>query len=240
MHNARSRVHTCGVIARSNPLISAVASRSQWDGGMMSEGTHALRFFERARASERLRVAREVHDVLGHHLTALSIHLDLARRTATDQPLRSSLDQAHAEAQRMLGELRATVCALRADSATSLRSALEGFTRAIPSLRVELHFPEALSVGDAPAHVALRCVQEAVTNALKHADAAHVTVSVSRDGSTLVVIVDDDGKRAGHIRDGNGLRGMRERVREIGGTLEIESVAGRGTRVHLRLPTGAS
>lgn len=191
---------------------------------------------ELARVGERVRVSRELHDVLGHHLTALSIQLDVARRTA-DGAARAPLDEAHGVAQRMLGDVRNTVAAMRSDGVTNLRDALGAVVRAVPRPKIDLRFPEAINVTDpACVHVALRCAQEALTNAVKHADAEHVIISIERDAELVVVTIEDDGKHAGPIRPGSGLRGMRERVEEIGGELEVEGIEGRGTTIRARIP----
>lgn len=188
-----------------------------------------------ARAGERVRIARELHDVLGHHLAALSIHLDLARRTAGEGASRDPLDEAYGIAQNMLHDVRSTVTALRKDE-YDLRRAVEAIVKAVPEPAVTLDFAETLVVNDAAcAHVALRCIQEAVTNTVKHAHARRITIALAREGHDLMVVVGDDGA-AGEIRPGSGLRGMRERVEELGGVLEVESVDGRGTTVRARLP----
>jgi signal transduction histidine kinase len=189
---------------------------------------------EVARAGERVRIARELHDVLGHHLAALSIQLDLARRTAHDSS-REPLDEAYGIAHRMLKDVRSTVTALRKDE-YDLRTALEEIVKAVPEPPVTLDFPKGLEVADAAcAHVALRCVQEAITNAVKHANARRIAVALSREGHDLMVRVEDDGN-AGEIRPGSGLKGMRERVEELGGSLDVERTEGRGTTVRALLP----
>jgi signal transduction histidine kinase len=194
---------------------------------------------EVARAGERVRIARELHDVLGHHLAALTIQLDLARRKSQGDA-RTSLDEAYGVAQRMLKDVRSTVGALRKDE-YDLRTALQAVVKAVPEPSVELDFPAGLAVPDAAcAHVALRCIQEAVTNSVKHARAHRIGIVLAQEGRDLMIRVEDDGEAAGEIRPGNGLSGMRERVEELGGALEVESVAGRGTTVRARLPMGAS
>ena len=193
---------------------------------------------ELARAGERVRIAREIHDVLGHHLASLSIQLDLARRSAKDES-REPLDEAYGIAKRMLHDVRSTVTALRKDE-YDLRTALQAIIKAVPEPPVTLDFPAKLVVGDAAcAHVALRCVQEAITNTVKHAHAQHIVVALAREGQDLMVSVEDDGN-AKSIQPGSGLRGMRERIEELGGTLEVSSVTGRGTTVRARLPMGQS
>jgi len=190
---------------------------------------------ELARAGERVRIARELHDVLGHHLAALTIQLDLARRK-TEGDARAPLNEAYGVAQRMLADVRGTVSRMRADR-YDLRGALDALVKAVPEPSIELAMPAGLEVSDAAcAHVALRCIQEAITNTVKHARAKSVRVALAREGTDLMVTIEDDGVAAGPIRIGNGLRGMRERIEELGGDLEVESVAGRGTLVRARLP----
>ena len=192
---------------------------------------------ESARVAERARISRELHDVLGHRLTALSIHLDVARRTA-DIRTRAPLDEAHATAKRTLADVRNTVAALSDQETVDLAEALRTMARAIPEPRVELDVSPSFSrIEPAHAHAALRCVQEAVTNVLRHADATLVRVAVKLHVEGLDIRVEDDGQ--GGARPGNGLRGMRQRIEVLGGTLEVDSVQGRGTTVLAHLPPGA-
>lgn len=208
-----------------------------------------------ARADERVRIARELHDVLGHHLAALSIQLDVARRSARVRTLersestdphgdagddRSPLDEAYGIARRMLGDVRETVSALRKDR-YDLRGALDTVVKEVAEPPIAVSFPAEVEVSDAAcAHVALRCIQEAITNTVKHARAKKIDVALSREGDELMITIRDDGAAAGDIRIGHGLRGMRERIEELGGELDVESVAGRGTTVRARLPTRPS
>ncbi len=190
---------------------------------------------ELARAGERVRIARELHDVLGHHLAALTIQLDLARRKA-EGDAKAPLEQAHSTARAMLADVRGAVTQLRNDE-YDLRKALDAVVKAVTEPPVEVTFPAELKVSDvACAHVALRCIQEAITNTVKHARAKNVRVVLSREGDELMVTIEDDGAAAGAIQVGNGLRGMRERIEELGGALDVESVARRGTTVRARLP----
>jgi signal transduction histidine kinase len=190
---------------------------------------------ELARAGERTFITRELHDVLGHHLAALTIQLDLARRK-TQGEARAPLDEAYGAAQRMLKDVRDTMTTLRKDE-YDLRAALDAVVKAIPKPTIDVTFPAGLVVSDAAcAHVALRCIQEAITNTVKHARAKNVRVTLSREGDDLMVAIADDGEAAGEINTGSGLRGMRERIEELGGDLEIESIEKRGTTVRARLP----
>jgi signal transduction histidine kinase len=190
---------------------------------------------ELARAGERTRITRELHDVLGHHLAALTIQLDLARRKSQGEA-RAPLDEAYGAAQRMLKDVRDTMTTLRKDE-YDLRTALDAVVKAVPEPAIDVSFPAGLVVSDAAvAHVALRCIQEAITNTVKHASAEHIRVKLAREGDDLMIAIEDDGKTAGEIREGSGLRGMRERIEELGGDIEVASESQRGTAVRARLP----
>ncbi len=174
--------------------------------------------------------------MLGHHLAALAIHLDLARRTA-DEKSRGALDETHASVQRMLGDVRSAVQELRAGDAIDLGRALRAMVSSLPGIAVHLDLPEVLSVEDPErAHAAFRCVQEAVTNVLKHADASNVRIVARHVAGNLELRVEDDGRGRGDSAPGGGLRGMRERIEGLGGSLEITGTPGGGTTVAARVP----
>jgi signal transduction histidine kinase len=90
------------------------------------------------------------------------------------------------------------------------------------------------------AQVALRAVQEIVTNAVRHSNARNLWLTVGSAEKTLTVDARDDGGGTDRVVFGNGLRGMRERVQQAGGTLEVASMRGRGFEVHVRLPLGGA
>lgn len=191
---------------------------------------------ESARTSERLRIARDLHDGLGHHLAALSLHLDLAARQVAGkaaEPIRTS----HDIARQLLVEVRTAVGAERAEQPIRLRQALQTLCSGIPAPRIELSFDDALDVGDpALAHVIFRSVQEAISNAVRHSGAGTVDVALSvRDGG-IAVDVSDNGWGTVGMRPGNGLRGMRERIEAHGGSLETASGRGDGFVVRIWLP----
>lgn len=187
------------------------------------------------RTAERLRIARELHDGLGHHLTALNLHLDLAARQRDDAAA-ASLRTAQDIARRLLTEVRSAVGAQRADQPIDLRRALQTLCSEIPTPRIELSFDARLEVTDPLlAHVIFRTVQEALSNALRHSGADAIRIVLARRDGGLAVSVCDDGKGGRPWKPGNGLSGMRERAEAQGGRLHIESGAG-GFAVRLWLP----
>jgi signal transduction histidine kinase len=194
-------------------------------------------FADATRGAERLRIARELHDSLGHHLTALSINLDVARR-ARDVEREGALERSHAIAKGLLAQIRQVVGAMREEQTFDLAHALRTLVTGVPRPNVHLALPDALHVRDAGvAHVVFRCIQEAVTNAARHAGAANVWVDVNEDKGTLAVSARDDGRGADSVRRGHGLTGLAERVEALGGQLEITSRAGQGFTLKALLPS---
>lgn len=188
------------------------------------------------RASERMRIARDLHDIIGHQLTALHLHLDLASRQAGDQApqaLRTSSELAHG----LLAEVRAVVSSERREHAIDVRQALETLCSGIPAPRIELRLEEGLRI-DSPvlAHTVFCCVREAISNASRHAGANLLRIDVRSHGAEVVVVAQDDGGGSGGKAEGNGLRGMRERLALQGGFLKAGDLPQRGYGLEIRLP----
>jgi signal transduction histidine kinase len=191
-----------------------------------------------SRAAERLRISRELHDVFGHRLTALSLNLELARRVEAGAKA-PYIGTASELTRSLLAEVREVAANLRQDSALDIGRALRRLVQDVPHPRVHLACPERLRTSNgAVAQVLLRCTQEAVTNAMKHAHAENLWIQVSESGGGIEVEVADDGDGASEPHAGNGLRGMRERVAELGGSVAIESARRAGFRVRVVVPSG--
>jgi signal transduction histidine kinase len=188
-----------------------------------------------SRLAERLHISRELHDAVGHHLVALSLNLELAGLRASGSAA-EPVQEAHAVARLLLADVRSMVSTLREDRTIDLRHALETLVAGVAEPRIHLTLPEGLDVAPSQAHAVFRCVQEAITNAIRHADAQTVWIDVTRDQDRLEVRVRDDGRGASDLTPGNGLAGMRERLEEIGGQLEVQSEPGGGLRLRAWLP----
>ncbi|HVV19794.1 MAG TPA: histidine kinase [Pseudonocardiaceae bacterium] len=202
---------------------------------------------EHARAAalaERARIAREVHDVLAHSLSALSLNLEGARlmlaRDGASEQAQEQIRRAHRLATDGLAEARRAVAALRDDPVPAAR-AIAGL---VDTARLESGTPIALTVEGTPrdlpgpAEDALyRTAQEALSNARKHATGSPVDVLLAyRDGSTELTVTDHQGHRpAGPATGGYGLTGMRERAELIGGELATGPTDD-GWRVRLVVP----
>ncbi|TMQ09622.1 MAG: hypothetical protein E6J90_37600 [Deltaproteobacteria bacterium] len=191
---------------------------------------------ERARLEERLELSRELHDIAGHRLTALSLNLQVLQRTAP-APLRERIDAAHTLADDLLAEVRRTVAAFREPRDPAGPAQIRALGDHIPRPRVHVSYRDDLAVDDPRlAHTVLRCVQEIVTNAARHANADNLWIDVTSTDHAFAVHAHDDGCGVAELVEGNGLRGMRERLAELGGELEVVSRPGAGTVLAARIP----
>jgi two-component system sensor histidine kinase DesK len=191
---------------------------------------------EAVRASERLRIARDLHDMTGHHLTALKLHLDLATRQAGPHAP-ASLATASELASTLLAEVRLLVSAERGDRHIDLSGALTTLCAGVPIPRIALRIEPQLAIDSATvAHTVFCAVQEAISNAMRHAQASHMTIVVRRCEHGDVVIDIEDNGCGSKGAEGNGLRGMRERLAQVGGKLVAANGSHGGFTLALRLP----
>jgi signal transduction histidine kinase len=190
-----------------------------------------------ARSAERLRVSRELHDVMGHHLAGLSVNLQLATHLVREPEAQRPVREAHLVAKLLLAEVRSVVSALREPRQTNLRHVLQLLAGGVTEPRIHLDLPDELDSFDPEcAHVCFRCVQEAITNAIKHAGARNLWVTLKHAGTGWDLDVRDDGRGVAAIVPGNGLKGMAERLAQVGGSLIIESRSGEGFLLHACIP----
>jgi two-component system, NarL family, sensor histidine kinase DesK len=193
-----------------------------------------LRLAQSSRAGERLRIAREIHDLLGHQMTALILNLEVATHKTNGYGL-IQVERALALAKMLLGDLRNAVSDIREHPAMDFDIALAELITDIPGLTVTLDSEEQLSMKDpATAEVVLRCIQEALTNTLRHASATSCHIRLYRQNAELVLEITDDGASLPSITPGNGLTGMQERINALAGSLSWQG--GSGFRLQARLP----
>ena len=188
-----------------------------------------------SRQGERLRIARDLHDLVGHHLTALALHLEVADHLVEGRA-REPVERARAIARLLLADVREVVSDLR-DHDLDLTPLLQAMVAELPRPSVMLDLPDSFTVDDGEhAQVVLRLVQEALTNAVRHGQADQVWIRLRREHDGLVIEARDDGRGTASIEPGNGLRGMLERVQAAGGELELTSAPGHGFTVRANLP----
>ncbi len=195
---------------------------------------------ESARVNERTRISRELHDLLGHHLTALSLNLEVAGHM-TEGRAQEHVKQAHTLARLLLTDVREVVSQLREGDAIDLGAALLTLTERVPALEIHMDIEEPLNLDDAErAHVLLRCTQEIITNTVRHAGARNLWIHCRRQGGLILIDARDDGVGAASVTAGNGLRGMRERLQQHGGKMTVGSTPGAGFKLCLQLPADSN
>jgi signal transduction histidine kinase len=190
-----------------------------------------------SRLAERLHISRELHDAVGHHLAALSLNLELAALRASGQA-QEAVREAQSVAKELLAEVRHMVSGLRKDQPFDLLGALETLVGGMSEPEVHLVVSDAaLELPDpSQAHTVFRCVQEALTNTIRHAAARNIWIEIALVGPSLELRVRDDGRGARAPQPGNGLTGMRERFTGAGGGLDVDSTPGQGFSLHAWLP----
>ena len=209
---------------------------------------------ERARqavTNERVRIARELHDVVAHHVAVMGVQASAARRMMERDPARASeaLGNVEISGREAVGELQRLVGFLRSDDdATDLepQPGLDGITRLVDATRMAGISVQVRTIGrrrPLPSSVELsayRIVQEALTNVVRHAPGADTTVVLTHLDDALQVEVVNGPPPNGGIRSGpgggRGLVGMRERTSVLGGTFDHGPVVGGGYRIRARLP----
>lgn len=189
-----------------------------------------------ARDAERIRVARELHDVAGHKLTAMKLNL---RALASDPALaqRSEVVIAEQLSSELLDDIRNVVQALRDSHGLDMRTALRALAAPMPRPLLKLEIDEQVHISDpAIAETILRVVQESMTNAARHAEADTLSVALHQTDGRLLLDIQDDGRVRGTLREGNGIAGMRERVACVEGSLRLGTTAHGGMHLQVSLP----
>ncbi|MGW4772266.1 sensor histidine kinase [Nocardia sp. NPDC004278] len=213
------------------PVVVWVARQLGVRGERLAELTRRQRA-ELAIVEERNRVARDVHDILGHSLTVITVKTELAQRLIDVDLTRAKAEMADVErlAREALAGVRDTVGGLRE---VTLRGELANARTALTAAGIDAALPD---VAQLPAirdsELFGWVLREAVTNVIRHSAARHCTVIVTGTGIDVV----DDGRGIGKPESGSGLSGLRERVRAAGGTLTLSSPEGGGVRVRATVP----
>ena len=237
-------------------LAVAIAAEATRFRAERAAATRASRQIEQRRrqSEERLRVARDLHDVIGHNISLINVQASMGLDLMDSQPeqARVALSAIKSASKEALEELRTMLTTLRHDD-DAPRSPAPRLDR-LPEL-IELTRAAGLSVevevtGTAPplpttVHLAAyRIIQESLTNVARHAGRARVTVRVTYDDADVHVEIEDDGKAPSGadsaIGTGSGITGMRERAAALGGGLSAGFRHGGGFRVSARLPVRSS
>jgi signal transduction histidine kinase len=187
-----------------------------------------------SRNAERLRIARDLHDVVGHQLTALALELEVAthRRDGTGD---DHVRRARTIAKELLTDVRSAVGQLRGPR-HDLRDTLTRIATHLPHPEIHLEVDDELEVEDETSIALVRCVQEIMTNTVRHADADHLYIELSRSNGHVVLDAHDDGHGTDLLEPGHGLTGIRERIEALDGTVAFASHPGHGLHIRARVP----
>lgn len=203
-------------------------------------------------AEERLRIARELHDVIAHTVSVITVHAGVAADVLDDRPdlARSALGTIRTAGREALDELRTTVGVLRASGEPASDQPPTAPAPGLAQIENLLETARRTGLGVAvvvegdrrplPAAVDLagyRIVQESLTNVIRHAGAAHATVSIRYRPGCVEVEIGDDGCGSDRKAGGHGLAGMRERAKALGGELQAGRSATGGFTVVAHIPT---
>jgi two-component system NarL family sensor kinase len=228
--------------ARELRLLSTIASQV---GIAIERARLAEEGARLARAEERTRLAREIHDTLAQGLAGIALNIESALNRLDTHPdqARARLERALSMARENLEEARGSVTDLRTSAAMAgkpLAEALAALARSFTSdtgVPVRLQTDPALEVPPRTEAELFRIAQEGLANVSKHAHARTVELRLNRGGQNVTLSVKDDGVGGAADRPGgHGLTGMRERARLLGGRLQVRSRRGQGTAITARVP----
>ena len=173
-------------------------------------------------SDERLRIARDLHDGIGHHLTALSLQLEVAKNLAKGKVL-EHVEQAQALSKLLLADVRQVVSDTRSVPSLNINNSLERLMESAKG-RAELKIDSNLSIKSTRIVEALfRLVQEIITNSNRHSPTHQLKVSLTESTTDWILKTEEGGEKAVDIIPGSGISGMRERVEALGGNFELST-----------------
>lgn len=223
-------------------VLSLVASRQQNAKEELRKLNSELRatqvlLADSSRINERLRISRELHDLIGHHLTALSLNLEVASHI-TSGKAQNQVKKAQGIARLLLSDVRDVVSAFRNKGNLNFAQAIIELTDGIPRLKIHIDIDRDYTIEDPKlAQTMLRCTQELITNCMKHARANNLWLEFHKNDEEISIIIKDDG--IGHsfsFQEGNGLTGIKERAKQFNGYAKIlPQVKGFGIQLVFRV-----
>jgi signal transduction histidine kinase len=191
---------------------------------------------ENATHAERARILGDLHDVLGHHLAALSLSLETAGNL-TEGRAQELVKRAGGLSRLMLADVRAVVHETAAEAPVELGPAIRRLAEPLTSIGVGVTVDQSLPRLDGAVSLTLlRCVQEFLTNTVRHSGATSAQIHVRGENGGVALVARDNGRGSDHMAPGAGLTGMRTRVEGAGGMLRIRTLSGQGFEVRAWLP----
>jgi signal transduction histidine kinase len=189
-----------------------------------------------SRQEERVRIARDLHDILGHQLTALNLQLEILQHKVPDE-LRETAQQSKSLAKELLENIRQVVRDQRNLLSLDIRQAVQALVVHIPQLEMQIENELQLDSVQLAEQIVL-CIQEGISNAVRHGQSTRINLVLEQQSNSIKIFLDDNGRGliAGS-NNGTGLQGMRERLAPYGGIVELSALA-QGCRLAISLNTG--
>lgn len=189
-----------------------------------------------SRQEERVRIARDLHDILGHQLTALNLQLEILQHKVPDE-LRETVQQSKGLAKELLENIRQVVRDQRNLLSLDIRQAVQVLAAHIP--RLELYIEGELQLDSVQlAEQIVLCIQEGISNAVRHGQASRINLILKQQSHAIQIFLDDNGRGlAAGSGNGTGLQGMRERLCSYSGLVELLPIA-QGCRLAISLNSG--
>lgn len=182
---------------------------------------------EAVKQGERVRIARNIHDLLGHHLTALTINLQVASRQSSGET-QKTIEQCHQLAKLLLSDVREAVTDIRDKSTLDLDESIRAMIANLPDINVTLNLEEGLDLNDIQvADAIIKSIQETITNTIRHAKGDSISIQIEKDGANnsdkpnIHINIQNNGKIPHSFSLGNGLRGIQERFTALGGSAQF-------------------
>ena len=233
------------VLLLMNAVLSERKSREKLTAANKKLRQYALKIENQATLEERNRIAREIHDSLGHSLTALNLQLETGTKLLNSNPEKAKdfLVRAKGLGSQALKDVRESVSTMRSDPLqekfleTSINTLVENFhhsTNIQPNYQINLFYAIPRDVSTA----IYRIIQESLTNISKYAEATEVNLEITTVATNLHLIVEDNGKGFDLTKNttGFGLQSMRDRTLALEGDFNIESFLGKGTKIKIEIP----
>ncbi|PHS18918.1 MAG: hypothetical protein COA86_07055 [Kangiella sp.] len=190
---------------------------------------------EASRQNERTRIARDLHDLLGHHLTALLINLQVAEHT-TKGDAKKNIVKCHSLAKLLMSDVREAVESIRENQSLNFENMLKKLIEAVPNLKFSIDIKYDFELDDIDiAKQFLSCIQETITNCLKHANASQFKLVILRNKGNLLLKIEDDGSCDNKLNAGHGLTGITERIQMLNGTVDFNTSSG-SLKINICIP----
>ncbi|MDQ7050127.1 MAG: histidine kinase [Enterobacterales bacterium] len=188
-----------------------------------------------SRLNERTRIARDLHDLVGHHMTALIINLQIISHL-TEDDTKKKVDQCHALSKLLLSDIRVAVSSLRQNQTLDFKALFQTMIKQVPKLEIHDDIKIDFELEDIQLVTNLLSImQEAITNCLKHSHATKLYLKMFKQNKTLFLEISDNGQVKPPLFTGNGLNGMKERVSLLKGNIDF-TIEQQALKIKIQLP----